>query len=130
MPPVPPIAYATIGALLLGLFAGWTVRDWKADADALSAVLKAEELEDEMQGKVDAAVAKYEELRSAQEPQKIQTRNTIREIYRDRPIPADCAVPSDATSVLQQAIDRANAASSGIPLPAVPDAPKPSGPVY
>lgn len=127
---LPPIAYAAIGALLLGTFAGWTVRDWKADADALSAVLKAEKLEDEMQGRVDAAVAKYEELRSAQEPQKIQTRNTIREIYRDRPIPADCAVPADATSVLQQAIDRANAAASGVPLPTVPDAPKSSGPVY
>lgn len=127
---LPPIAYAAIGALLLGTFAGWTVRDWKADADALSAVLKAEELEDEMQGRVDAAVAKYEELRSAQEPQKIQTRNTIREIYRDRPIPADCAVPANATSVLQQAINRANAAASGVPLSAVPDAPKSSGPVY
>lgn len=126
----PPIAYAAIGALLLGTFAGWTVRDWKADADALSAVLKAEKLEDEMQGRVDAAVAKYEELRSAQEPQKIQTRNTIREIYRDRPIPADCAVPANATSVLQQAINRANAAASGVPLSTVPDAPKSSGPVY
>lgn len=130
MLPIPPIAYIAAGTLVLGLFAGWSVRDWKADADALSAVLKAEELEDEMQGRVDAAAARYEELRSQQEPQKIQTRNTIREIYRDRPIPVDCAVPADATSVLQQAIDRANAAASGVPLPAVPSTTKPAGPVY
>jgi hypothetical protein len=117
---LPPIAYAAIGALLLGVVSGWTVRDWKADADALAALQEAEDLRDEMQARVDESAKKYEELRSRRDGQKIQTRNTIREIYRDRPIAVDCAVPPDAASVLQQAIDRANAAASGGDEPAVP----------
>lgn len=116
---LPPVVYAAIGALLLGVVSGWTVRDWKADADALSAVRKAEELQDKMQARVDSVAQKYEELRSQRDSQKIQTRNTIREIYRDRPIAVNCAVPPDAASVLQQAIDRANAAASGGDEPAM-----------
>lgn len=119
----PMLAYASIAVALAGFAGGWVVRDWKADAEALKAVERLIAEKDRMQTKVDAASAKYEEMRANLEPGKIETRNTIREIYRDVEVPAQCAAPADTVGVLQSARDAANAAASGQSGAALPKSP-------
>jgi hypothetical protein len=109
----PLVFYGAGGALLVGLFAGWSIRDWKADADTLAAYERADKLRDEMQAKIDAGSVKYEDWRSGATERSIETRNTIREIYRNVEVPADCAPPPAAASVLQERVGAANAAATG-----------------
>ncbi|KKC24840.1 hypothetical protein [Sphingomonas sp. SRS2] len=123
---IPPQILA-IGAgvvLLAGLLGGWTVRDWKADADALKAVEARDALRERMQGKVDAGAARYEQARAEAEPATVETRNTIREIYRDGPpIPAECSVPDAVAVMLDAARIRANGAAAGQSGAAMPRPP-------
>lgn len=109
----PILAYASIAVAVAGFAGGWAVRDWKADAEALKAVERLIAEKDRMQTKVDAASAKYEKMRADLEPGKIETRNTIREIYRDVEVPAECAAAPDVVGVLETARGRANAAATG-----------------
>jgi hypothetical protein len=113
---IPP-QFLAIGAgvtLLAGLLGGWTVRDWKADHDALAAVEAADKLRDQMQGKVDATAEKYEQIHAADEPARLETRNTIREIYRNAPpVPVECRIPDAVAVVLDAARQRANAKAGG-----------------
>ncbi len=113
---IPPQILAIGGGLALaaGFLGGWTVRDWKADSAALAAVEKADRLRDRMQGKLDAAADSYERARSAEAPAQLETRNTIREIYRNAPpVPVVCSIPDAAALVLENARQRANAAIAG-----------------
>jgi hypothetical protein len=123
---IPPQALAIGGALAIaaGFLAGWTVRDWKADSDALAAVKKTDLLRDKMQGKLDASAENYERGRAAAAPAQLETRNTIREIYRNAPpVPVVCSIPDDVAVLLENARQRANAAAAGqsggaVPVPA------------
>lgn len=113
---IPPQALAIGGALAIvaGFLGGWTVRDWKADSDALAAVKKTDQLRDKMQGKLDASADSYERGRAAAGPAQLETRNTIREIYRNAPpIPVVCSIPDDVAVLLENARQRANAAATG-----------------
>ena len=78
----------------------------------------------EMQAKIDranrawakeleAASVRYEQLAQSLRADERRDRETIREIYRDKVVPADCAVPDAAVRVLDNAVGRANAAASG-----------------
>lgn len=109
----PLVLYGAGAALLVGLFAGWSIRDWKADADTLAAYERADKLRDDMQAKIDAGSVRYEDWRSGATERSIETRNTIREIYRNVEVPADCAPPAAATSVLKERVGAANAAATG-----------------
>ena len=114
MPVINPLVlYSAGGALLVGALGGWTVRDWKADSDQLAAVERANKAEKAAIAAVSKPAAEYEQVLSALRPREIQTRNTIREVYRDVEVPADCAVPPAATRVLDDARLRANAAATG-----------------
>lgn len=119
---IPPqlLAGGAALALIAGFLGGWTVRDWKADAAALAAVEKADKLRDRMQGKVDAKAGELEALRVQHGDAATITNTQLREIYHDRTIPADCAVPDAARSVLDVARNRANAEAAGSAGPAVP----------
>lgn len=117
----PAILWGAGAALLLGLFAGWSVRDWKADADTLAAYVRADRLREEMQAKIDGASTGYEDWRGGAETTNIETRNTIREIYRNVEVPSDCAVPPAGVGVLQGRVAGVNAAATGKPVVAVPD---------
>ena len=112
----PVIGYTAAGALLAGLLGGWTVRDWKADADSAAAVQEAIKLRDRIAKDNLDWSTKYEQLREQQGQQRVETRNTIREIYRDVKVPAECAAPSSAVRVLGSARDRANASAAGKPV--------------
>ena len=110
---IPLTAYVAAGCLAAGVLGGWTVRDWKADADALAAVRKAERIQLEMQAKIDAKADEFEAFRATIEPARVESRNTIREIFRDVPVRADCAPPAGAVSLLDGLVARANSAASG-----------------
>lgn len=110
---IPLIAYASAGCLAVGVLGGWTVRDWKADADALAAVRKAERIQAAMQKRIDDQATEFEAFRATIEPARIESRNTIREIFRDVPVPENCAPPPAAVSLLDNLVVRANAAASG-----------------
>lgn len=124
----PLVLYGSGAALLVGLFAGWSVRDWKADADTLAAFVRADQLREEMQAKVDEASKGYENWRSDAGERTIETRNTIREIYRNVEVPADCAVPASARGLLEERVLGANAAATGQSRSAVPETPEPARP--
>ena len=115
-----PLAlYAGAGALLIGLAAGWSVRDWKADADALRAVEAANKAQQAAVAAVDTSSTKLETVVAELQPLEIETRNTIREVYRNVEVPADCAVPAAGVRLLDDARLNANAAATGEPLATV-----------
>lgn len=114
------LGYAAGAALLIGLGAGWTVRDWKADADAVAAIKRADKIEDRARADVEAAAVGYEKLREQIGTSQSETRTTIREVYRDVQVPAECAVPDAALRVLDGRVAAANAAASGEPSPELP----------
>jgi hypothetical protein len=120
---IPPQVLAAGGALALiaGFLGGWMVRDWKADAEALRAVEKAEKLRDQMQARTDDKASQLEAILSENRQAATVTQTKLREIYRDVQVPSDCAAPAAAGSVLDDAIARANAevaGQSGTALPA------------
>lgn len=119
---IPPqfLAIGGAAALLAGFAGGWTVRDWKADSAALKAATAAQAARDALQTTIDANARQYEQWRAAQEPARLETRNTIREIFRDKPIPAECAAPDALVGVLDRAAANASAAARGQPGPALP----------
>jgi hypothetical protein len=121
---MPPLwLYGGAGALLAGALGGWTVRDWKADSDALKAEERAQrEYVAVVQSLADQSLA-YEALAQSLRASERTDRETIREIYRDKIIPAECAVPAAAVSLLDNAVRDANAAASGQPRGEVPPAP-------
>lgn len=109
----PVFAYIAGGALLVGLASGWVVRDWKADADLLKEKDRTEQVRAAMQANNDALSSEYEDLRANLEPGKVETRNTIREIYRNVQVPTECAASDDVVGVLGNVRLRASALASG-----------------
>ena len=110
---VPLWAYAGAGALLVGAISGWTVRDWKADSELLEAENKAQaEYVAAVQMLADQSLA-YEALAQSIRASERTDRETIREIFRDVEVPTVCAAPDGAVGVLNNAVNRANAAASG-----------------
>lgn len=126
---MPPqiLAAGAIGALLVGVATGWTVRDWRADSEQLAAVQEAEQERERLQRLVEDQADAFEMLRARGQAAAIAERNTIREIYRNVEVAADCAVPADAVSVLDQARRRANAATAGEPGSTLPGNPAAAG---
>ncbi len=123
---IPPTLYIVGGAALAGFLGGWAVCDWRADSRALAATERLIEAKDEAQAMIDAGAVKFETFRQSIGPERERVSNTIREVYKNVPVSADCALLPDALSVLESARQRANAATlgqSGEPMPAdSPDA--------
>ncbi len=111
----PLILYSAGGALLIGALGGWTVRDWKADSQQLKQVERAHKAEKAAIAAVYAPSQEFENTLAALRPAQIETRNTIREIYRDVEVPSDCAVPPAGVSLLEAARERANTSAAGEP---------------
>ena len=121
---MPPLwLYGGAGALLAGALGGWTVRDWKADSDALKAEERAQrEYVAVVQSLADQSLA-YEALAQSLRASERTDRETIRTIYRDKIVPAECAADPAVARVLSEALARTNAAASGQPSSEVPPAP-------
>lgn len=80
-----------------------------------------------------AAVAKlaaqslaYETLAQSLRASERTDRETIREIYRDKIVPAECAADPAVVRLLSEAVTDANATATGKPRSELPVAPKPS----
>lgn len=109
----PIMLYTAGGSVLLGLALGWTVRDWKADSDALDAVKASHKAQVELLDVVAEPSADLENTIANLRTTETETRNTIKEVYRNVEVPANCAVPADAVRVLVDAVRDANAAAAG-----------------
>jgi len=113
-----PIGWCLAGAgaaAILGAWGGWTVSDWRHDSAALVALNTAT-----ADAKAAAKNSRAQGDAYEKDKQNDQAQSTVREsristIYRDRLVPADCAVPDDAGSVLDNAIRAANARAAGQP---------------
>ncbi len=117
---LPLAGYIGAGALLAGALGGWTIRDWKADSDALKAETKAQrEYQAAVQMLAEQSLA-YEALAQSIRAAERSDRETIRTIYRDKVIPAECAADPAAVRVLSEAVKRANAAATGEPVGPMP----------
>ena len=117
-----PIGWCLTGAgaaALLGAWGGWTVNDWRHDSEALAAVETAAKKLDAARATVGRAATAYEQEKPIAAAQSSVRESAIREIYKDRPVPADCAMPDAARSVLDNAVDAANARASGQPAAAL-----------
>jgi hypothetical protein len=112
---MPIWAYIGGGAFLAGILGGWTVRDWKADSDQLSAQNDALKIERQLRDKLGQRAGEYEQFRAANEQAGTTIRTQIKEVFRDVPVQSNCALPDAAGIVLDDALSRANAAARGEP---------------
>lgn len=129
---IPPwiLGGAAAVCIATGLAGGWTARDWKADSDQLAILQKEAAERSKLQEKLFAQATSFEEWRNKLEVNKVENRNTIREVFRNVPVRADCAAPAAAYSMLAVQVTAANAAAAGkldLPVPSTGDATKPAG---
>lgn len=109
----PLVLYGGIALTIAAFGAGWTARDWRCDAAQAAALEKVAKLEDKIESIVAAGASVYEQDKAALAQVVTNERVTVREIYRDIEVPADCAVGPAAVSLLTDARERANAAAAG-----------------
>jgi putative sterol carrier protein len=127
MMPNPVMLYALGGALIIGVASGYKVRDWQCDAAYAKALEKAEKLRVKKQEVVDNVSQTYETERNQANVVATERTNTIREIYKTAPaVPVDCAAPDALRRLLEGSVRDANAAATGKPSVAVPDASEPT----
>lgn len=110
---MPIWGYIGAGALITGFLGGWTIRDWKADADILKGQEKAEEIREKAEERWYRQADFYLDQLSSLSSQSVINRESIRTIYRDVEVPAECAVPDTVVSVLNNAVRTANASVAG-----------------
>ena len=115
MGPINPfLGYVAAGALVIGVAAGWKVKDWQCDAAYSKALEQAQKQRQEMQGKIDALSVSYEEERNKADVVDAGRIRTVREIYKTLPAaPHDCAVDPRIVGMLEGSVSDANARSSG-----------------
>ena len=107
----PAIGYVAAGSILLGAIGGWTVRDYKADADIAKIERQLREAQDKQRALADKAASEYERSKAERTTATQRTQDKIREVYRDIEVPANCEPPSDALRLLDEAI--ANGRNTG-----------------
>ena len=115
MGPINPfIGYLAGGCLLIGVAAGWKVKDWQCDAAYAKALEQAQKQRQEMQGKIDELSASYEIERDKADMVVAGTTREVREIYKTLPaVLADCAVDVRVLGMLESSVSNANAAATG-----------------
>jgi hypothetical protein len=109
------IAGAAGLSLIVGAFGGWQVRGWRCDAAMAKIEREAVAAQEAMRAQQEAAATEYEGFRAGNETAQVRTETKIREVYRNVPVPADCAVHPDAVRLLDDAREAANGAASGEP---------------
>lgn len=118
--------YAAGALVLASGFSGWKIRDWQCDAAQARVSRVQIERTAAANEAVDAAATTYETQRQDISHATAQDRVVIRTVFRDLAVRGDCAAPDDAVSVLDRAIERANAAAAGEPVATLPAAPAPA----
>lgn len=115
MGPINPfLGYLAGGCLLIGVAAGWKVKDWQCDAAYAKALEKAEKQRKELQGKIDDISTVYQIERDKADVVVAGKTSTVREIYKTLPaVPADCAVDARVLGMLESSVGDANSRASG-----------------
>ena len=115
MGPINPfMGYVAAGALVIGIAAGWKVKDWQCDAAYAKALEKAEKQRKELQGKIDDISTVYQIERDKADVVVAGKTSTVREIYKTLPaVPVDCAVDARVLGMLESSVSDANARASG-----------------
>ena len=103
-----PVAAIGISLLLAG-YGGWTLRDWRCDAQIAAIQRELQEARDKQAKQADEASSGAEIAREAQDARSIETRTVIRETFREIPVPAECAAPVAVADSLRASVDTANA---------------------
>jgi hypothetical protein len=112
----PIMGYVAAGALVVGLSAGWKIKDWQCDAAYSKALEKAGKQRQQMQGKIDEVSTLYQAERDKADVVVAGERQTIREIYKTLPaVSADCAPDVRIVRLLEGSVSRANAAAASEP---------------
>jgi hypothetical protein len=112
----PIMGYVAAGALVIGITAGWKIKDWQCDAAYSAALEKAEKQRQQMQGKIDEVSSVYQAERDKADVVVAGERETIREIYKTLPsVPADCVPDARVVGLLEGGVNRANAAAASEP---------------
>jgi hypothetical protein len=107
-------------ALLLGLGGGYKLRDLMADAAQAKQLAQAQEQLALAEARMAEKATEYEAFRSEALARRDRGTNTVREIYRNVEVSADCAPVPDAVRVLDDALLHASAEASGKPLSPLP----------
>jgi hypothetical protein len=116
LPINPFMGYVAASALIIGIAAGWTVKDWQCDAAYAKALEKAEKQRQQMQGKIDEVSSIYQAERDQADVVVAGEKQTIREIYKTLPaVPADCVPDARVVGLLEGGVNRANAAAASEP---------------
>ncbi len=118
----PPLLLAGTAMLVVSAFgAGWSVRDLIADRTEARAAARAAEGRLVARRALDRPSETFEAGRRVLDAARPQARTRIMEVYREVPLPADCAVRSDVLRLLEDARARANAILAGEAGEPVPD---------
>lgn len=104
--------WGAIALIAAAFVLGWTVRSWRCDAAMLKIERATATAAAKMRGQGEASASDYEQDRSAGYAAAYRRQEQARTVYRDRIVPADCAVPDDARRLLSEAVDAANSASA------------------
>ena len=111
-----------IGGGLLAFVAGfagaWQVQGWRCEARVADIQASLQAQKDALQDALNERAAEFEQDRATITENARKDRETVKVIYHDREVPADCALPADAARLLDQAVARANLVTgqSGKPL--------------
>jgi hypothetical protein len=132
---VPLQALCIVGALVVGLGGsgaiGYAIRDSAAKAHEAELKDAADKQRQNMQEKINAVSADYEQQRQRADAASANRSQTVREYYKTVPAPAsDCAPPAAMYSLLDAAANSANSAISGQSSVAVPEATQPTQPSH
>lgn len=129
MPP-PWMIYVALAACALSGAGGYHFRDLQAKAAQAKALEAAAKEKDRIQSELDRASAQYEEARRIADVALQGRTSTIERIFRDAPaLPADCLPPPAVRGVLVDAVEAANAQSTGQLGDTVPASPASTGTV-
>lgn len=112
----PVFGYIAAGALVIGLGAGWKLRDWQCDAAVAKAYANAERMREEMQDEVDERSEAYEAERDQAYRLGADTAVKIRTVYKDLPpVSDDCAADPLVVGLLESSRSATNASATGKP---------------
>jgi hypothetical protein len=103
----PYILGALVGVFVLGCVNGYAIRDGAAKA----AAVKAYKAQIAVQERLNNVSTLYEAERERASRVNTERTNTVREIYRDVTVPAECALPDVSYGLLVDSVRDYNAAA-------------------
>lgn len=112
VPPwVKPALYGTAAVLVFS--AGWVTNGWRWEAKQTAALEAQQKAHDRQLAKQNDIASQYETRREQSRQEGIAREAEVRTIYRDVPVPAECAAPDSVRDILAEAVTSANTGEPG-----------------